>query len=167
MAFYKKVQKKVNGKWYPEAVTVGKPAGTDEVADRLAKISTVSRADVRAVLSELGGVMGDLMKEGRSVKLDGVGSFRYTADTKKQGVDTADEVSAKQINGIRVRFVPETTRNADSSVATRSLQPTAVQWLEWAGKDGEDEETDGTGSTDTPAAGEETDGTGSGESNPL
>ena len=164
MAFYKKIQMK-NGKWYPMAVTVGRPADTDEVADRLAKISTVSRADVRAVLSELGGVMGDFMKEGRSVKLDGVGSFRYTADTQKQGVETADEVSVRQINGIRVRFVPETTRNADSTVATRTMQPAAVQWNEWAGKDEEttpaDKDDDETGDTDT------TNPEGGSEGNPL
>ena len=50
MAFFKKQQKKINGKWYPQVVTVGKPVTTDEVADRLSKISTVSRADTYAVL---------------------------------------------------------------------------------------------------------------------
>lgn len=38
MAFFKKQQKKINGKWYPQVVTVGKPVTTDEVADRLSKI---------------------------------------------------------------------------------------------------------------------------------
>ena len=50
MAFYKKRQQKINGLWYPQSITVGKPASTDEVADRLSKISTVSRADTYAVL---------------------------------------------------------------------------------------------------------------------
>ena len=30
MAFYKKKKQKVNGLWYPMAVTVGKPVNTDE-----------------------------------------------------------------------------------------------------------------------------------------
>ena len=55
MAFYKKSQQKVNGLWYPLSVTVGKPVSTDEVADRLAQISTVSRADTYAVLKDLAG----------------------------------------------------------------------------------------------------------------
>ena len=42
MAFYKKKKQKVNGLWYPMAVTVGKPVNTDEVADRLAQIWSVS-----------------------------------------------------------------------------------------------------------------------------
>ena len=59
---------KVNGKWYPKAVLVSSPATTEQVAKRLAAESTVSPADVRAVLTALGGVMGDFMAQGRSVK---------------------------------------------------------------------------------------------------
>ena len=64
MAFYKKSQQKVNGLWYPLSVTVGKPVSTDEVADRLAQISTVSRADTYAVLKDLAGVLADYMAGG-------------------------------------------------------------------------------------------------------
>ena len=56
MAFFKKVLKKMGGKWHPQAVTVGKPVTTKEVADCLSQISTVSRADVYAVLTDLAGV---------------------------------------------------------------------------------------------------------------
>ena len=66
MAFFKKVLKKINGKWYPQAVIVGKPATTDEVADELAEISTVSRGDTYAVLKNLGKVLSSFMKEGRT-----------------------------------------------------------------------------------------------------
>ena len=65
MAFYKKTKMKVNGKWYPKSVLVGSPISTEQVAKRLAAESTVSPADVRAVLTALGGVMGDYMAQGR------------------------------------------------------------------------------------------------------
>lgn len=133
MAFYKKRQQKTNGLWYPQSITVGKPASTDEVADRLSKISTVSRADTYAVLKDLGSVMGDIMASGRSVKLEGLGSFYYTANTAKQGVATPEEVSAKQITGARVRFIPETTRNSNNQVVTRSMVSTNLFWEEWGG----------------------------------
>lgn len=136
MAFYKKVQKKVNQKWYPQSVTVGKPVTTDEVADRLAQISTVSRADTYAVLKDLGGVLADYMAQGRTVKLDGVGTFYYTANSQGQGVNTADEVSAKQITGVRVRFLPETGRNSNNQVVTRSLVSNNIFWEEWGGTSG-------------------------------
>ena len=75
MAFFKKQQKKINGKWYPQVVTVGKPVTTDEVADRLSKISTVSRADTYAVLKDLADVLSDYMAQGRTGKLEGLGTF--------------------------------------------------------------------------------------------
>ena len=42
---------KVNGKWYPKSVLVGSAITTEQVAKRLAAESTVSPADVRAVLT--------------------------------------------------------------------------------------------------------------------
>ena len=44
MAFYKK--QKLNGKWYPRAITKGRTATTDDVAKRLSLISTVSPEEV-------------------------------------------------------------------------------------------------------------------------
>ena len=133
MAFFKKVQQKINGLWYPKSVTVGKPVNTNEVADRLAQISTVSRADTFAVLKDLGGVEGDFMAQGRTVKLDGLGTIYLTADASKQGVDSPDKVKATNIVGARVRFIPETTRTASNRIATRSLVSNNIFWEEWGG----------------------------------
>lgn len=133
MAFFKKVQQKINGLWYPKSVTVGKPVNTNEVVDRLAQISTVSRADTFAVLKDLGGVVGDFMAQGRTVKLDGLGTFYLTADASKQGVDSPDKVKATNIVGARVRFIPETTRTASNRIATRSLVSNNIFWEEWGG----------------------------------
>ena len=58
MGFFKKVKQKINGMWYPQSITVGKPVTTDEVAKRLAIESTVSPADTFAVLKSLGSVLG-------------------------------------------------------------------------------------------------------------
>ena len=96
------------------AVTVGKPVTTKEVADRLAQISTVSRADVYAVLMDLAGVLADYMAQGRSVKIDSLGTFYYTITASGNGVDSADKVNASQITGVRVRFIPEATKNSGS-----------------------------------------------------
>lgn len=61
--------------WYPQSVTVGKPVTTDEAARRLAIESTVSPAETYAVLKALGGVLADFMANGRTVKLEGLGTF--------------------------------------------------------------------------------------------
>lgn len=99
MGFFKKVKQKINGMWYPQSITVGKPVTTDEVAKRLAIESTVSPADTFAVLKSLGSVLGSYMADGRTVKLDGVGTFYYTAVASGNGVDSPDKVTAKQITG--------------------------------------------------------------------
>ena len=140
MAFYKKAQMKVNGKWYPKSVLVVSPATTEQVAKRIAAESTVSPADVQAVLIALGGVMGDFMAQGRSVKLDGIGSFYFTAVTTKNGVDKPEDVNATLIRGIRVRFLPETRyRGAGKGrISTRGLSDVDIEWEEWKGDDKEE-----------------------------
>ena len=109
MGFFKKVKQKINGMWYPQSITVGKPVTTDEVAKRLAIESTVSPADTFAVLKSLGSVLGSYMADGRTVKLDGVGTFYYTAVASGNGVDSPDKVTAKQITGVRVPFTTTAT----------------------------------------------------------
>ena len=37
MLFWKRVKQKINGKWYPHTIVIGKTAGTQEVAERLAR----------------------------------------------------------------------------------------------------------------------------------
>ena len=133
MAFFKKV-KKITGLWYPQAVVVGKPVTTDQVADRLALISTVSRGDTYAVLKDLGVVMAAFMAEGRTVKLEGVGTFYYTINADK-GIAKPEEVTAKQIKNVRVRFIPETSRMQSNKVATRSLVSDNIYWEEWKEKE--------------------------------
>lgn len=152
MAYYKKVQKKVNGKWYPQGVTIGKPVQTKEVANRLADLSALSPGDCYSMLGNLGKVLGEYMNSGRTVKLDGVGTFYYTPNAQGQGVDTPEEVSAKQIVGTRVRFIPETTRGSSNQVTTRSLVGENTFWeelkLDSSPSSGGSTEEDG--STETP-----------------
>ena len=147
------MQKK-SGLYYPQAITVGKQITTKQLGKALSDRSTVTLADTLAVLSELGNVMSTFMAEGRSVKLDGLGSFRYNINAQKQGVEKEEEVSAEQIKSIRVRFVPEMTRNADKSVATRTMQPTAVDWFEWAGKESE-KDADSAGGSSSGGGGDD------------
>ncbi len=127
MAFYKKLQ--LNGKWYPRSFTVG-TLDTDEVAEQIARISTVSRADTYAVLLGLGEVLGSMMEAGYSVKLKGVGTFYLTGRARGRGVDTPEEVSGKQFTNVLVRFIPEYRREYNRKVSGRALVPARVEWTE-------------------------------------
>ena len=138
MAFYKKQQQAVNKKWYPRSVLVGSPVSTDQLSKRIANESTVAPADVLAVLKALSGVMGDYMAQGRSVKLDGIGSFSFMASASGNGVERAEDVSANQINGVKVHFVPETTYKrgggggAKGRRAVRALTDVDIEWIDVA-----------------------------------
>ena len=136
---------KKSGKWHPQSVVVGKSISTKDLAKALSDRSTVTLSDCRAVLSEIGSIMGEFMAQGKSVKLEGLGNFRYVINSAKQGVETEEKVSAAQISAIRVRFVPENFRNSDGTVATRSCIPNAVEWL----KLGDEEEKKAEGDDDT------------------
>ena len=130
MAYYKKVQQKINGLWYPQSVTMGEPITTEKIIERLSAISTVSKSDVRAVLGDLATVLADYMALGHTVKLDGLGTFYYTAVASKQGVATKEEVSADQIVGVRVRFIPEGRRTGGNKTLTRALTDVNITWNE-------------------------------------
>lgn len=156
MAYYKAKQQKINGKFYPEAVVQGKPVSTEDVAKELAKRSTVSTADCFAVLKEMGDVLAGIMKHGKSVRLEGLGTFRLTIDAKKGGVDTAKEVTADQIECVRVRFIPETARTSSGAVTTRAGIDSNIEWVKLDGTAPDGTAPDG---TDEPGTG----GDGGGE----
>ena len=129
MAFYKKQHNEKYGVWYPTAITVGQPVATKKVAQRLSAMCTVTYADVMAVLGELPGVMAELMSQGRSVRLDGLGTFRYTLATK--GVTNEDEFDfQKQVRAVRVQFVPQREgAQTKGSTSTRGLVPSDIEWM--------------------------------------
>jgi predicted histone-like DNA-binding protein len=143
MAFFKRVQKKINNLWYPQSVTVGKPVSSREVADQLSVLSTLTRGDTYAVIENLGQVLGNYMSQGRSVKIDGLGTFYYTANANKQGVKKAEEVKATLIKGVRVRFIPEVERSSGRQVTTRSMVGNSVFWEEWGKKTVESDKGNG------------------------
>ena len=128
MAFYKKL--KMNGKWHVRAVTAGPPATTDEVAKRLSLISTVSPGDAYAVLANLGEVMGQIMAEGRSVKLKGVGSFYLSCQSKGNGADSPEEIDERTISNVKVCFIPEYSRQQNNKVGKRTMISPYLEWVD-------------------------------------
>ena len=142
MAFYKEQYSEKFGVYFPQAVVVGKPVDTKEVAKRLAKISTVSLADVLAVLAEMPGVLADFMAQGKSVRLDGLGTFRLTLET--EGVANREDMDfQKQVKAVRVSFIPQREGAVTKGgTATRALVPTGIEWLKYDGQAATDDGAD-------------------------
>lgn len=102
---------------------------------------------MQAVLGDISGVMHTRMSQGKSVHIKGLGYFRYVLDTK--GVkDPADFDFEKQVQAVRVQFIPERTRTG-SGAYTRALVDT--EQLEWI-------ELPATAEDTTPGGGEGSDG---------
>ena len=154
MIFWKRVQQAINNLWYPRSVTVGKPVETQELANRIARESTVSPADTHAVLRALPNIMADFMKESRAIHIEGLGWFRYTITAAKNGVENREDVSSDQITGLRVQFTPDRTRNLSGGYTRALIADEGVTFMEWLGKDSDEtqipEDNDDEGQTETP-----------------
>lgn len=171
MAYYKKVFNKKQGVYYPHAIVQGKPVSTEAIAKDLSRMSTVSNSDVQAVLGDIAEVMHTRMAAGKSVHIKGLGYFRYTLSTK--GVKTLEEFDfQKQVQAVRVEFIPERLKSNSGKHYTRALVDSGeLEWIELpaSAEDSmpgiDDDDTDGTGDgTDNGSGGDSGGGTGS---NPL
>lgn len=130
MAFYKKAYNKKTEVYYPRAITISTAINTDQIAEALADRSTVTKTDVKAVLTEMADVMSQYMAQGKSVKLEGLGSFRLGLNTK--GVKNEEDFDFQtQLQRVKVNFIPETTYPASTGAATRSMVSNSLEWIEY------------------------------------
>ena len=130
MAFIKKQKRKLNNveKWTVGAVTAGKPVSTEELCQYIADATTASKGDVYNVLMSLPKIMELFMKNGRSVKLEDIGTFRYTVSAGM--VDNEEEADESLIRDVKVRFTPERTVTAvgKQRIVRRALIPDSLTW---------------------------------------
>ena len=151
MANYRKRYSHITHKWTPVAA-VSKTLSTRKLAEHIEKESTVSVADVMAVLYSLPHVLRDAMANGYSAKLDGIGSFALTVQCHKTGVDRAEDVDPyTQITNVKVQFRPEkeSIQVAGAKKMQTSLVANDLTWVELQEKKG----TKNAGGTTTPTGG--------------
>ena len=90
-------------KFYAAPVLDGE-ADLDVITNAIQRISTVSGADIRAVLYAMVETMDDLLAEGKIVRLGELGSLRISFSST--GHDTEKDVSAKSVKSAKVLFTP-------------------------------------------------------------
>ena len=101
--------KKTEIKYYPQ-MAPSTPMTLAQLVKRVEKRSTVSSADVKAVLDALQYEVIEALENGNSVRLGDLGSFRLTM--KSQGVETVAEAKkkgAQLIKKVNVQFTKSTT----------------------------------------------------------
>ena len=90
-------------KYYAQIANTS-PVNLDVITELVQAQSTVSAADVKAVLDQLQVIVQEQLRNGRSIRLGDLGSFRPTLSSR--GVDTAASVKSTQIKRVNVVFVP-------------------------------------------------------------
>lgn len=90
-------------KWYALNVSQGE-RNIDDLTKSIEKISTVSGADIRAVLYALVDVCVDDLDDGYTINLGDLGNLRVNISSN--GVDTEDEVDTDVIRGSKTVFKP-------------------------------------------------------------
>lgn len=130
--FYKKAYSRSKSVYYPRVVVKGKPATIDDIAKVLAEKSCVTPNDVVAVLKGLDSVIGKFLSEGRSVKIDSLGSFRYGI-TSRGVANEANFDFQTQLRAVRVVFTPERKKSTSGAITRASVDDNALEWMEWGG----------------------------------
>ena len=102
----KNAQSRIYGKWLLKPVWIG-DAGIEEIADAMQASCTVKRADVLAVLSELGPTMKSLMQQSKRVTIPYLGSFKISINCSKGAQTNEDDATPQKcIKGNRIIYQP-------------------------------------------------------------
>lgn len=102
------------------------PVTLDQIVELIEKRSTVTSADVKAVLDALQFEVRNALVDGKSVRLGDLGSFRPTLSSRS--ALSADAFLPANIKGVRVRYVPLAALKSDlklDRVSLRNVTPAA------------------------------------------
>lgn len=110
-----------SGKYYPQLIVWGKSATLDTLAEQMAYSSSLTKGDIKSVLTNFVTEMRRELYNGHSVNIDGFGVFSLSAQsvgTEKKKDCVADNIKAVRINfrassAIRPNLDPATTRAED------------------------------------------------------
>lgn len=104
------------GKWFARAVNLG-TVETDEIARIIERNCSVKRSDVLAVLTELGEVIRDQIRNSHRVRLVGIGSLM--AGLHGKPCDDPQHYSNDLITDIHLCFKPDKELRLDDSETTQ------------------------------------------------
>jgi predicted histone-like DNA-binding protein len=90
-------------KWYGSVKSIGRYS-LYKLATRISRESTISQADVYAVLTSFLGVVPLVLDDGYIVDLGEFGSFRVTISS--EGAETEAEYTVANINKRKILFTP-------------------------------------------------------------
>ena len=106
---FKNARSSANNRWFAYVNKQG-ILTTRGLANHMIEHGMTSKADVLAMLAKLSECIPELVAQGYSVKLDGIGIFYPTIANEKGGAESPAEFNVSQnIKGVRFRFKPDST----------------------------------------------------------
>ena len=106
---FKNARSSANNRWFAYVNRTG-ILSTRGLANHMIEHVMTSKADVLAMLAKLSECIPELVAQGYSVKLDGIGIFYPVIANVKGGAETvADFTVSQNIKGVRFRFKPDST----------------------------------------------------------
>lgn len=105
--------------YYPRVVSSSN-LSTQEIAEEMAQMSSLSTGDVKNLLDTLAQVVQRNLMKGHSVTLDGMGRFYASIKSRKGGAENPEDVMPTKAD-LTVRFSPFIKRAAGGGVASRSM----------------------------------------------
>ena len=103
---FQNVKSPVNNRWFAYVNSNG-ILSTRGLANHMVDHGMTNKSDVLAMLSKLSECIPELVAQGYSVKLDGIGIFYPVIANAKGGADSVEDFSVtKNIAGVRFRFKP-------------------------------------------------------------
>lgn len=76
-----------------------------KIADMMHQRSSATSSDIYLVLMGLVDLLPQLLLDGKTIKIDEFGSFRLHAKVSTE--DTPDKVTSRNINDLRISFLPD------------------------------------------------------------
>lgn len=113
-------------KWYARLVHVD-TLSTDDICRHIQKHGSIYTADVvKGVLEKFIICFEELLLEGHKLKLNGLGTFYLTAETK--GEEKEEDFSADNIERLHVKFLPDQSKRSEYSGISMRRKAQFVAW---------------------------------------
>ena len=108
--------KKAPAKYYPAAACIAE-IGINQLAEEISESTTLTATDILGVINSLLRIIPKYLMLGYKVRLDTFGAFKFGLKTNCKGYNTAKEVTANDITGLKILFL------ADSMMKARLQKP--------------------------------------------
>lgn len=96
-----------NQLWRPEIVRTGNTIDIATLSKLISTATTLTQSDIAAVLYSLPEFMNIYLREGHTVRLNGLGTYTVYGRTKGKGVINKEDVRPSQFGSLVLKFTPE------------------------------------------------------------